>query len=357
MLLDRPNQQAYFFFEPFLTLDLYGLRARGYNVDRILRAKAAEARIAEDERRKALEEEQRLIKEREKTWAQHSTAMDHGSSASGSAIAAAGREAPETPSNSNTTMPGSWDSPEDGSDFQSQIAKRGKSLFSNFTKRLGFDAQDNDGQDQRQLDQQPKEPKQISSSGGGSSSGSGGQQAGRVANPAAVQQNLLNAVNATRPHGSSSVFSPPTVNEVLEQSKYCDTTSAHNITFAAEASNGMKVYVDKNLSMQPAQFLSVNHGAINLFASLLTELSSVYSLSRNVVHIFYDESGGTIAFNYGGSLFCNFRYFLQLHAGGMQGPRAGEMKAEAGVWWWVVLAHELAHNLETTHNATHSFHT
>lgn len=35
--------QAYLLFEPFLTLDLYGLRARGYNVDRILRAKAAEA--------------------------------------------------------------------------------------------------------------------------------------------------------------------------------------------------------------------------------------------------------------------------------------------------------------------------
>src|SRR5690348_8950769 len=57
MLLSRPNQQAYLFFEPFLTLDLYGLRARGYNVDRILRAKAAEARIAEEQRQKALEEE------------------------------------------------------------------------------------------------------------------------------------------------------------------------------------------------------------------------------------------------------------------------------------------------------------
>lgn len=357
MLLDRPNQQAYLFFEPFLNLDLYELRARGYNVDRILRAKAAEARVAEEERRKALEEEQRLIKEREKTWARHSTAMDHGSSASGSAVAAAGREAPSTPTNTNETMPGSWDSPEEGNDFQSQIAKRGKSLFSNFTKRLGYNTQDSVGQDQGQIDQ-PREPKQISSAGtGGRTGGRTGQQEGRVANPAAVQQNLLNAVNATRPHGSSSVFSQPTVNEVLEQSKYCDTTSAHNINFAAEASNGMKVYVDRNLQIEPSHFLSANISAINMFASLLIELANVYSLSHEVLHIFYDESGGTIAFNYGGSLFFNFRYYLQLHSAGMHGPRAGEMKAEAGVWWWVVIAHELAHNLETTHNATHSFHT
>ncbi len=33
LLLSRPSQQAYFFFEPFLKLDLLNLRDRGYNVD------------------------------------------------------------------------------------------------------------------------------------------------------------------------------------------------------------------------------------------------------------------------------------------------------------------------------------
>ena len=41
LLLHRPNQQSSTFFEPFLKLGLLELRARGYNVDRILRAKAA----------------------------------------------------------------------------------------------------------------------------------------------------------------------------------------------------------------------------------------------------------------------------------------------------------------------------
>jgi hypothetical protein len=32
-------------------------------------------------------------------------------------------------------------------------------------------------------------------------------------------------------------------------------------------------------------------------------------------------------------------------------------KADAAVWWWVVLAHELAHNLVEVHNSEHSYYT
>jgi hypothetical protein len=83
----------------------------------------------------------------------------------------------------------------------------------------------------------------------------------------------------------------------------------------------------------------------------------VYSVSPKVLHIFYDEKGGTMAFNTGGSLFFNFRFFLQLHSQHIEGQNAGQGKAEAATWWWVVLAHELAHNLESTHNSDHSYYT
>ncbi|KAF7550838.1 hypothetical protein G7Z17_g5433 [Cylindrodendrum hubeiense] len=355
MLLSRPNQQAYLFFEPFLTLDLYGLRARGYNVDRILRAKAAEARIAEEERRKALEDEQRRIQETEQTWSTQNQAITEAKAAE------AAREVARTPEHPSTMMPGSWDSPEDPKPAQNDQSRRPRGLFSNLTRRLGFDPQDED-ESHQQVEKFLDKPKEIGPSSGGGPSNAGGNQQpqkddGSVTNPALVQQNLLNAVKSTRAYGSNSVFSEPQVNEVKEQATYCDSKPAHNIAFVAEASNGMKVFVAKDLSMDPAKFLSSNIGAINSFAGLLVDIGNIYSLSPKVLHIFYDEVGGTIAFNTGGSVFCNFRFFLQLHAKQMEGPRPGEAKAEAATWWWVVLAHELAHNLVSTHNSDHSYYT
>ncbi|CAM1508200.1 Fc.00g050480.m01.CDS01 [Cosmosporella sp. VM-42] len=354
MLLSRPNQQAYLFFEPFLTLDLYGLRARGYNVDRILRAKAAEARIAEEERQRALEQERQQIQEREAEWKAQSADAQ---------VAEAARQVAHTPERPSTTMPGSWDSPEDSKPTPQQ-PKKNTGLFSNLTRRLGFDTNEQTtDKAQKQLEQFMDKPTQAGSSSSGGTPGTGqtgqqpGKDDGRVTNPAVVQQNLLNAVKSTRAYGSDHVFNEPTVNEVKEQATYCDKTPANNITFAAEASNGMKVYVSRDMSSEPLKFLSTHIGPINAFAAMLVELGNIYSLSPKVLHIFYDESGGTIAFNTGGSIFCNFRFFLQLHAKQMEGPRAGEGKAEAATWWWVVLAHELAHNLVSSHNSDHSYYT
>ncbi|KAM6486473.1 hypothetical protein HDV62DRAFT_351015 [Trichoderma sp. SZMC 28011] len=357
MLLDRPNQQAYLFFEPFLTLDLLGLRSRGYNVDRILRAKAAEARIAEAERRKALEEEQKQIREREQNWAQ--SQAEHSKSQQLPQAAEAAREAPRSPKSSHPSMPGAWDSPEENAQDRNANNRKSRGLFSNLSRRFGFDTQDDDKNDSRgQVEQFMGNNSNSTNRGPDQTGGSGQSQNddGKVTNPAVVQQNLLNAVNATRAHGSDSVYSEPQVSEVKEQATYCDKKPAQNITFVAEASNGMKVYVAKEMTAHAAAFLSTNLAAINSFASLLVEIGNVYSLAPKVLHIFHDEAGGTIAFNTGGSIFCNFRFFLQLHAAQIDVPN-GAGKAEAGTWWWVVLAHELAHNLVSLHNSDHSYYT
>lgn len=364
MLLDRPNQQAYLFFEPFLTLDLYGLRARGYNVDRILRAKAAEARVAEEERRKALEEEQRKVQEREREWAQQSASVGQGQMA---ATAAGRADVARTPEQPNPGMPGAWESPDDSQPDMADYAKRGRNLFSNLTRRLGLESPDGDSvqqqQQHQQLEQFVEQAKGPSTSTGttagpGNSAGNRPQNDdGRITSPATIQQNLLSAVNASRPHGSSGVFSQPEVKEVKEQATYCDQQPAQNITFAAEASNGMRVYVTRTMAAHSAQFLSNHIGAINAFASILAEVGQIYSLPPNVLHIYHDESGGSIAFNTGGSIFCNLRFYMQLHAARLGGPLAGEAKAEAATWWWVVVAHELAHNLVAVHDSQHSYYT
>jgi len=347
LLLSRPSQQAYFFFEPFLKLDLLDLRARGYNIDRILRAKAAEARIAEEERRKALEAEQEKIQEREQEWARQTHAAE------------AARETVKTPE--HPRMPGSFnDSPEDeSSEVPRNKPKRG--LFSNLTRRLGFETDENS---QKQLDNflaPPSQPEPTKKHTVETAPAPGGSHTpkddGRVTNPSVVQQNLLNAIKSTRGYDSSQLFSAPDQTEVKEQGTYCDSTPAQNINFAAEAPGGTRVFVAKDLSIDVGTFLSTNLGQIKNFESVLKQVGGVYGLSSKSIHIFYDEVGNTIAFNSSGSIFCNLRWFNQLHAARVQSSRSGEGRAEAATWWWVVLAHELAHNLVLLHNSEHSYYT
>ena len=353
LLLDRPNQGAFLTFESFLNLTLIQLRARGYNVERILRAKAAEQRIAEEERKKQLEAEQHQIREQEEQWRQQSRVVP----------ATIGRQ--ENTRAKENPMPGAFGS--DSPEPSPQPTTRGKprGIFSGLTKRLGINNSSDEIQEQLSNflggvgpshDHQPQSDNPLTyneASKGAVTKPQGGTE--QVSPPHAVQQNLLNAIKASRAHDSSTLFSPPTTQTVKEQSTYCDDTPSHNITFLADASNGTRIFVSKALA-SPTAFLAENVAALNNFAVLLSDVSDIYSLPRNAMHIFYDESGGTIAFNSNGSIFCNFRFFAQLHQTRF-GSGSGEGRTEASAYWWVVVAHELAHNLVREHNAQHSFYT
>jgi hypothetical protein len=356
LLLNRPNQHAYFFFEPFLKLGLLDLRARGYNVDRILRAKAAEARLVEEERRKALDAEQERIREREKQWAAQGPSQDV-----------------MTPERSRDRMPGSFDdSPETTTHAlppppqHERPKKGGGGLFSTLSRRFGFDTDDADTHNPpptqpSELDKfLPPTPTPTAAGGsnptpgGGGGSGSGAED-GRVTSPATIHQNLLNAIKSTRAHDSSTLFSAPHQSEVKEQATYCDSTPSQNIVFAAEAPRGMRVFLAKDLSVDHGQFVASRVEAIARFESLLRDVGAVYGMGERALHIFYDETGGTIAFNMGGSVFCNLRWWEQLHGQGR--GEVGEGRVEAATWWWVVIAHELAHNLVKVHGSEHSYYT
>lgn len=353
LLLDRPNQSSYMTLESFLNLSLYQLRARGYNVERILRAKAAEQRVAEEERKKQMAAEQEHIREQEAQWQQQGQKTP---------VAAAAR-AEKQP----MPMPGAFgsDSPEASPRAISPRRGKSSSIFSNFTKKLGLNGSSSSGgndvqeqlqnflggsSSQNQIQDTPENPPTYDESNKkGTSSGTE-----KVSSPAAVSQNLHNAIQSSRAYDSSTLFSPPTTQTVKEQSTYCDSTPSQNITFLASASTGTRIFVSKTLSTAPATFLSQNVNALNTFALLLQDVCDSYALPRKAMHIFYDEAGGTIAFNSSGSVFCNFRFYEQLHARKMEG---GEGKTEAVAYWWIVVAHELAHNLVKEHNAEHSFYT
>ena len=335
------------------------LRSRGYNVERILRAKAAEQRIAEEERVKQLEAEQQHIREQEEQWRQENEAM----------VKTPPREKSEKP----RAMPGAFgtDSPNPSPEQQ---APKSRGIFSSITRRLGIDS-NSSGEAQQQLQNflggrnnnayNPESQSQPPLESDGPPSYdqvTKPKQTEKVSSPASIQQNLVNAIQSSRAHDSSQVFSQPSQNTIKEQATYCDSTPGQNITFLADASNGMRIFVSKTLSIPPTAFLSSNISALNTFALLLSEIGAVYNLPAKALHIFYDEDGSTIAFNLNGSIFANFRFFEQLHRKkveppGVLGTSVGEAKVEAAAYWWTVIAHELAHNLVKAHNAEHSFYT
>ncbi|KAI9718917.1 MAG: hypothetical protein M1812_003801 [Candelaria pacifica] len=359
LLLTRPKPHSAMMLETLLSTDLLKLRSRGYNVERILRQKAAEARIAEDQRQKQLEEERKQIQEAEYAWKeseQQRLENGHGKQAA-------------------LPMPGAFgDSPEQkGPEKQNQIVapptetlqgKKPRGLFSALTKRL-FDDNDRSSQhlqnflgnnasantpqaSQQQLlppppyiPEDPKQPKLA------------GQQAEAVTAPHQLQQNLLSAINASRAHDSSSVFSRPQTNTIKETASYCDERPAHDLNFLANLSSGIMIFLSREVTSRDT-FLNVHSSGLNAFASILLECANVFGIPRRSLQIYYDDAGGTIAFNKGGSYFCNFRFFNQLHLHGMG---QGEKKAEALVYWWVVLCHELAHNIVPDHSSDHSYYT
>lgn len=355
LLLSRPKPEKAMMFEMLLGTDLLKLRARGYNVERILRQKQAEARIAEEQRQKQLEEEQKEIKEREVAWkglqAQHAAKVQDQASMPGLF--------PDSPDRNLVGHSSQENTPEDDSSL-----RRPRGLFSEITKRLGFD-------DSRRHSSQLGINGSIA---GRNSNGVGDSQLApppyaqedtqqqklvkhavppeTATAPHHLQQNLVNAIQASRAHNSKTVVSQPAVNAVKETHSYCDARPGQNITYFADSSSGIKIFLINSI-VDRNKFMAENSSALNAFASILLDCAGVFALARNTVHIYYDEVGSTIAFNQNRALFCNYRYFENLHLPHVQQGN----KANALVYWYVVLCHELAHNLVADHSADHSFYT
>lgn len=245
---------------------------------------------------------------------------------------------------------------------------RSGGIFSNLTRRLGIDGQDAQQQlhnfftgntnaegNAPHTGEHPPGYYEETSHGLKHVSKTPGEIE-KVTSPHALHQNLVNAIQSSRPHDSSTLFSPPKTTTVKEQASYCDSRPSQNIMHAGETRNGMRIFVAKDLTVSSTDFLRDNASSINAFATLLYEVGDVYALPRKAMHIFYDESGSTIAFNSQGSIFCNFRFYQQLHAKKIESSST-EGRVEAASWWWIVVAHELAHNLVADHSAEHSYYT
>jgi hypothetical protein len=368
LLLKRPRQQDFLALEMIMQSDLRRLKIKGYNVDRILRTKAEESRIAETERQKRDEEQRKIAEANAQAQAPATKQPDSKSSAETKSITdGMGQlqlENGKTPEK-QPSMPGSFsDSPEQQPTRPDIWNQNPSTLFNNISRSLGFKNATPPPQPQHQHQQVSKMLTDGHDEGGSSSEfppaytqkprpspSAPAPGDGKVSSPEDLQQNLQSAIKASRSYTANSLFSRPETNEIKESPSYCDSRPGHDLTFVRDLDQGMKFFLSRHTA-DSRTFFTDHQGAIASFNALLVNCANIFDLPVSTVNIFADQQGSTIAFNRNGSIFCNLRYFEQLHRGGMDSPD-GSMEAMA--YWWITLCHELAHNLVGDHGPQHSY--
>ncbi|KIJ65877.1 hypothetical protein HYDPIDRAFT_151535 [Hydnomerulius pinastri MD-312] len=98
-------------------------------------------------------------------------------------------------------------------------------------------------------------------------------------------------------------------------------------------------------------FMEHMHGPLARFVDIIITLSDIYRISTTTLRIFYDVSGGCIAFNCRGIIYLNLRYYEVWHD---EQVKSGN-RQDARMSWFLALAHEIAHNLTDLHNSDHEF--
>lgn len=334
VLLQRSKPQSVFMLEMILESSLPKLRSRGYNVARLLNQKATEARIAEEARNRQLEEEQREMRDREATWKR--TQEENAAKARKQAVMPG--VFPDSPERNRREKPPAIE--------QGFVKSKPRGFLSGIGRQFGFDRDSGQSSQNAMPDRsrgiealQEDVPPPYSQN----------EQQNQIAHipqpesataPHQLQQNLVNAIKASRAHHSTSVTDKVSVNDVKETATYCDTKPGNDISYIGETS-GVRVFLDNNVAangMPAPKFLAENASALNLFAGVILDCADAYSLKRDTVHLFYDGSGSAIAFNKNKALFFNYRYFENLHLPLVQQGNQGD----AIVYWSVVMAHELA---------------
>lgn len=348
VLLQRSKPQYIFMLEMILESSLQKLRSRGYNVGRIMQQKETEARIADEALKQQQEEQQREIREREVAWKEA-----HAASAAKAQQNAMPGIFPDSPDRPGVVNPVE----------EEPIIDRPRGLFSGIRKQFGFDTHRpsahntpaSRGRDRVVESHQEDAPPPYSQNEGHKSQ-TQMPQPEAVTAPHHLQQNLVNAIQASRAHNSTSVISQPAVNDVKEAGgSYCDARPGQDISLIGETSH-VRIFLSNTVAangLSATKFMEGNVSALKLFATILLDCADIFALSRSTVHIFYDDAGSTIAFNQNKALFFNYRYFENLHLPLVQ---QGD-KTDAIVYWCVVMAHELSHNLVSDHSAQHSYYT
>ncbi|KZW00398.1 hypothetical protein EXIGLDRAFT_639482 [Exidia glandulosa HHB12029] len=335
LILKSPRTQDSLLLLTLLTTDLRSLRRRGYNVDRILRSQAAERRAIEAKMAPQGTQDTHLASD-DKSIDEHSALINR--------------------------------SPVQGSDLQQGPSGRFSKLLRGFRK--------DDRTDPQPRDLRP-EPTTAPPNGGPppppSASTRPNPPQGLLPPPpplppsvqnvlskpqahvtprSDIDRNVRQAIAGCRPETASSLRDRTQMSIVKEAQDegYCDISGRVEDLELVGNVRGTKVFISPHLPQRQATF-SAKGPVIERFLTLIGPLREIYKLPAASIHIFLDGEGPTVAFNRGGSLFLNLRFYEAWHD---QDVINGNLSNGYSSWFFT-LAHEIAHNLVHIHNAEHEF--
>lgn len=327
ILSTRPKPHQVLVLTMMLDTDLYTLRSRGYNVQRILRQRAAEARVAEELQKKHLAEEQQRMNEQ-------------------MALSVATHNQDGKGSKPKAVMPGVFPESLDQA-TRDQVGGRHANTRENST-------------DSPTVPPPPYPYAEILQNG---AEGQRGQVPNRTVStpptaldPHNLAHTLTSAINSSQAHSSKNLVSKNVVNNVRESQTFCDMRPAHNIIFCAVLRSSLKVFLTKSI-VDKQGFMAKAATGLDHFASILLVCADAVTVQTSSIHIFHDPSASTIAFNQNHALFFNYSVFEKLHLpklllGGVEYQTA---RQKGIIYWFVILCHELAHNIVEDHSAAHSY--
>ncbi|KAL4253718.1 hypothetical protein ABKN59_003690 [Abortiporus biennis] len=328
-------------FMTILSTDLRALRRRGYNVDRILRKQRAERQAAEDAFREKMKAEAeanaskaqlRPVAEQEEASEKIRTPLPlpsglHQSSPS--------NQVNPTSKSSDTLV-----NPENPPQVDpKKNPSRPMSLFGeslgNLRKKLASKSEHGDSTPVLH----------------GNNCVVGSQS--DVTPRGVIASNIEAALKACRTEKGKSLVNSEHVQQVKESmnDSYCDVSGrVGNLSLVGEMGE-IRVFATDDVQSPKNLLMEGKHDALARFIHLIISLAEIYQLPKNSLHVFYDLSGETIAFNRNASLFLNLRYYESWH----DAEVAGGVITSALISWYFTLAHEIAHNLVRVHNAEHEF--
>lgn len=174
-------------------------------------------------------------------------------------------------------------------------------------------------------------------------------QSRAAGNPLPLDTSLDAGIDASRTYQGNSLSAPKNVDSPtpISLDQECQSTRIYDLKRMTLLPGGPVIYAAKNWEEPPTASLMC---AADAFKVILLKLQSIYRFPWASLAIYCDSDTSTIAFNYNGSIFVNLIVFIQkFYSSNLWSP------SSALDYWFVVLAHELAHNLVSVHGAKHSF--
>ncbi|KAL8670569.1 MAG: hypothetical protein Q9168_004897, partial [Polycauliona sp. 1 TL-2023] len=353
LLLVRAKPRDWMVLTEFLRSELSGLQEAGINVERILRQREKEAKVAQERHQQQLEQEQRAREEREALQRERNAQKGQDPS----------MEVEEQ--EEQDLMPGNFPRSNDAREHETEDTQKPPSLFGGLTAMLGMKMLGLDNARKPQPPQydgehmprdgnapQPTEHQPPPYSDLGPNEQAPPAKPPGPMTPLDMQEVTQRAVQTTRTHTSSALKSTPSVHKVEEIHTTCDPKPGMNIIQAGTASN-LRVFLDAEIfettNTTASSFMTTHRPGLAHFASIIQDCATIYNLPIASLSIFCDSSSATMAFNKSNSLFFNYRFFQTDHLHMVE--TTGDKGRDAAVRHWATTtAHELAHNIEGDHN-------